>query len=185
VKCLYFLFLGYDLAMKVTMQPAVSLDGYIAKLDGDSYSWVNPADEKRYQEVVKRSGAVIVGSSTYNQYKEDFDAYGDEVTVFVCSSKVKPEDSGNVKYVRGEPKELIKHISQFGFDELIVCGGGEVNGLLAEANLIDEIVISIQPAVLGEGIPLFGKYHPQLNLELLSVNTNIPGVVQNHYIVSK
>lgn len=164
------------------MQPGTSLDGFIAKLNGDSDTWVNPADEERYQQVVERCGAVLVGRTTYEQYKEDFDAY-ENVMVFVCTSKTKQADTDSVKYVNGSAKDIVEKIESHGFKELVVCGGGEVNGLLASAGLVDEIVISIQPVVLGEGIPLFGSHKPDLKLELLSVNQDIPGVIQNHYKV--
>lgn len=166
------------------MHPAISLDGFIAKLNGDSSSWVSQADEKRYQDEVKRCGAVIVGKTTYDQYKDDFDAYGKDVTVFVCTSK-NSTDGDSVKFLNGSAEEIIGEITNYGFDELVVCGGGEVNGMLAHASLVDEIVISVQPVVLGEGIPLFGSHRPHLNLQLLSVNQDIEGVVQNHYKVVK
>jgi dihydrofolate reductase len=51
--------------MKTIMQSSMSLDGYIAKLDGDSDRWVNPADEVHYQEVVERCVCVLVGRKTY------------------------------------------------------------------------------------------------------------------------
>lgn len=165
------------------MQPATSLDGFIAKLNGDSESWVSPADEARYQAVVKACGNVLVGRKTYEQYKADFDDYGD-VLVFVMTTNESYKDTGHVKYLRGDAKEVVESIrSTYGFEELVVCGGGEVNGSLAAAGLVTDIVISIQPAILGEGIPLFGSYRPDLQLELVSVNQGIPGVIQNHYRV--
>ena len=89
------------------------------------------------------------------------------------------------KYLRGDAKEVIESIrSTYGFEELVVCGGGEINGLLAVAGLVTDIVVSIQPAILGEGIPLFGSHKPNLQLELISVNQDIPGVTQNHYHVA-
>ncbi|MDB5169414.1 MAG: dihydrofolate reductase [Candidatus Saccharibacteria bacterium] len=173
----------YTQGMKLIMQPAISLDGFIAKLDGDSESWVNQADEARYQQVVRDAGAVIVGRTTYEQYKTDFDSY-DDVVVFVCTNNKEFTDTSNVKHLSGNAIEIVDAIkSNHSFNEVIVCGGGEVNGMLADAGLVDEIVISVQSAVLGEGIPLFGIYKPRLNLELISVDQQIPGVVQNHYLV--
>ena len=57
--------------MKTIMYPAISLDGFIAKPDGDSFSWVNQEDEARYDEAVKRYGCVLAGHKTYEEYKED------------------------------------------------------------------------------------------------------------------
>lgn len=171
--------------MKLVMQPAISLDGFIAKKDGDSYSWVSQADEARYTAAVEKCGNLIVGRTTYEEYKSDFDAY-ENVRIFVCTHKVlddaKPD--GNVHAVSGTATEIIDSIeAEFGVTEMIVCGGGEINGLFAISGLVTDIVISIHEAVLGEGIPLFGSYQPQFNLELISTNHDIKGVVQNRYKV--
>ena len=66
--------LCYNEFMKITMQPAISLDGYIALPGGDSSSWVNPADEERYNQEVERCGCVLVGRTTYQEYKDGFDS---------------------------------------------------------------------------------------------------------------
>jgi dihydrofolate reductase len=175
----------YTYLMKITMQPAISLDGFIAKLDGDSETWVNPADEARYQAVVERCGAVLVGRTTYEQYKAGFEEYRN-VTVFVCTTNPSYADTEKVKFLRGSAQEILAAIeTDYNFEELVVCGGGEVNGLLASAGLVDEIVVSVQPAVLGEGIPLFGSHKPNLKLELVSTNQDIAGVTQNQYKVLK
>ena len=127
--------------MKVTMQPAISLDGFIAKLNGDSVSWVNPADEARYQAEVKRCGSLIVGRTTYEQYREDFKVYGSDVRLFVCTSDKSQKSTDNVIYVNGSAEEIIKNIAGHGYDELVVCGGGEVNGMLAKAGLKPQDVL--------------------------------------------
>ncbi len=168
--------------MKVTMLPGISLDGFIALPNGDSYSWVNQADEARYSASVERAGCILVGNTTFQQYREDFNSRKNVIN-FVCTNGDKPEDTDTVKYMSGTPKEILDKIKAYNFDELIVCGGGEINGMFASAGLVDEIVVGIQPVVLGEGIPLFGSYKPRLNLELVSVNQDVEGVVQNHYRV--
>jgi len=175
----------YNKLMKITMQPAISLDGYIALSNGDSASWVNPADEARYNQEVERCGCVIVGRTTYEEYKDGFDSYKN-VIIFVCTNNAAYTDTETVKFVKGSANEIIDSIkNNYDFSELVVCGGGEVNGMLAEAGLVDEIVVSIQPVVLGQGIPLFGSFKPALKLELLSTNQDIAGVTQNHYQVIK
>jgi len=165
------------------MMPAISLDGYIARLNGDSYSWVNPEDEARYQEAVENCGCVLVGRKTYEQYLKDFLAYKN-VTVYVCSSQAKPTPKDNIKYVNDLPKEILRQVKSDGFSKIIICGGGDINGLFASHGLVNEIIVGIQPVVLGTGIPLFGSSKPSLNLELISTNQYVRGVVENHYLVS-
>ena len=167
--------------MKTIMYPAISLDGFIAKPDGDSFSWVNQEDEARYDEAVKRYGCVLAGHKTYEEYKEDFHSKKNVVS-YICTNSSRA-DEGNIKFINGTPQEMLNKIEEQGFSEIIICGGGEINGLFASAGLVKEIFISIQPVVLGKGIPLFGPHKPMLKLQLLSTNQDIKGVIQNHYKV--
>lgn len=170
--------------MKAIMYPAISLDGFIAKPDGDSSSWVDQTGEALYEIQVERCGCVLVGRKTYEEYIDDFRSKKDkDVVVFVCSRQLGNTHEENIKFVSGSPPEILRIIEKQGFSEVIVCGGGEINGLFAMAGLVDEIIISVQPVVLGEGIRLFGSHQPALNLQLLSTNQTVPGVVQNHYKV--
>lgn len=168
--------------MKVIMYPAVTLDGFIADLNGECYSWISEEDEKYYEEAIKSAGCCLVGRKTYDQYK---DAYplSNGATSFVYTTSHEQTDENRVKFVRGTPKEVLQQIKSYGFSEVILSGGGDVNGAFAEAGLIDEIVISIYGVTLGEGIPLFGNYKPKLKLSLISSNQDVPGIVKNHYRV--
>jgi len=170
--------------MKVIMYPSITIDGFIANLKGECYSWINPDDEARYEKLVERCSCVLVGRRTYEQYQSDYPSKKDVVT-FVCTSQETYKDEEKLKFIHGTPQEMLASIEQASFSEVVLCGGGEVNGLFASHGLIDEIILSINSVSLGEGIPLFGSYKPQLNLELLSTNTDIEGVVQNHYRVVK
>jgi dihydrofolate reductase len=169
--------------MKLILYPAISLDGFIAKKDGDSDTWISQGDDVRYRREVERCGFVLVGRKTFELYWGDVGWPG--VVTFLCTSKMGLEDSDSIKYLSGSGSEIRQKLEDFGCDEVVVCGGGELNGRLASDGVIDEIVISVQPVVLGEGIPLFGKYKPKLKLELLSSNEDIPGVVQNRYLIIK
>jgi len=168
--------------MKVIMYPAITLDGFIADLNGECYQWISEEDEKGYSDAKSRAGCVLVGRKTYEQYTDDFPPDGN-ITVFVYTSRTDVRDQGKIKFLRGTPQEVVRQIEGYGFNELTVSGGGEVNGVLAEAGLVDEIRISIYNVTLGEGIPLFGSYKPKLKLELVSTKQEIPGIVHNHYTV--
>ncbi len=168
--------------MKVVMYPAVTLDGFISDLNGECYSWINEEDEEGYTQAIAKAGCVLLGRKTYEQYIDDFPP-DSGATVFVYTSRIDQKDQDKVKFVRGRPAEVIEQIADYGFSELVVSGGGEVNGALAEAGLVDEIVISIYNVTLGEGIPLFGLHKPKLKLKLLSTSQEIEGIVKNHYEV--
>jgi dihydrofolate reductase len=168
--------------MKITLRPSITTDGYIADKNGECYSWINPEDEDRYDLAVKTCGCEIVGRKTYEQYKEDFEGRSN-VTTFVYTNQKTFKDTDAIKFVGGSPQDAINYIEMLGFKETIVSGGGELNGLLASAGLINEIHLSIHPISLGQGIKLFGSYDTKLTLKLLSVNTDVKDVVQTIYKV--
>jgi len=168
--------------MKLIMYPAMTLDGFIADPGGECYSWIEDNDEAEYSAAQKRAGADIVGRKTYEQYKDEYDVKTD-VTTFVCTNQEDYQDTEHVKFIRGTAEEMYRAVGSYGFNEAILSGGGEINGLFAAAGLVDEIIISVYPLILGEGISLFGSYHPNLKLELLSSVTNDTGITKNHYKV--
>lgn len=168
--------------MKITLRPSVTADGYIADKNGECYSWISPQDEERYDQAVKACGCEIVGRKTYEQYKDDFEKRTN-ITTFVYTNQSNFKDTDTIKFVGGPPQDAINHIELLGFKEIIVSGGGELNGLLASAGLINEIHLSIHPVSLGQGIKLFGSYDTKLTLKLLSVNTDVKDIVQTIYKV--
>ena len=169
--------------MKVIMYSAITLDGFIADPDGQCDDWISEQDEKNYEAAVERAGCVLMGRTTYDQYRDELST-DPKRTVFVWTRSTELKDHDNVKYLRGTPEEIIRQIAEQDFSELVVSGGGEANGALAEAGLVNEMVISIYNVVLGEGIRLFGSHHPQLKLKLLGTKQEIEGLVTNHYIAS-
>lgn len=164
------------------MYPAVTLDGFIADKAGECYSWISDEDEEHYEAAIKHAGCSLVGRRTYEQYKDDYPAHNG-TTTFVYTHSTEMQDEDTIKFVHGTPESVIDQIQAHGFSEVILSGGGELNGLFAEAGLVDEIIISCYGVTLGEGIPLFGGYAPKLRLRLIETSQAVPGIVKNHYIV--
>lgn len=168
--------------MKVTLYPALTLDGFIANLDGECDSWIGDDDEAAYDQAIAEAGCVLLGRKTYDQYRESFPMK--QGTTFVHTTHHDYADDDKVKFVHGSPREILDEIASYGFDHVIVGGGGEVNGSLADAGLIDEIIASVYNLTLGEGIRLFGSHNPKLKLKLISAEQG-EGFVKNHYRVEK
>jgi len=123
---------------KILCYPAISLDGFIAKPDGDS-AWVTDEDEQLFVEEVQKAGCVIVGSKTFNQYQGViYPVPG--TTTFVCTSRhdaaQRPANTG-VIYLGGEIQAIIRQIQEAGFTSAVLSGGAETNGRFANAQAID------------------------------------------------
>jgi dihydrofolate reductase len=168
--------------MKVILQNAVTLDGFIATLDGDS-DWA--ADDEEFAALFNKIGCILIGRKTYEQYKGDiFPLAGGVNYVYTHDpEKWTAEATQELRFIGGSPHEALNNIQKQGFDTVMLAGGGEINASFAQAGLIDEMILHVHPLLLGKGIQLLGPYNQPLNLEFISSQFNPKGFVQNHYKV--
>lgn len=169
--------------MKVIMYPAITLDGFIATNEGNS-DWVTPADEQIFEDECKKAGCVIVGRTTFEQYKDQIYPIEGTVTYVVTSKAGDFESSDTIKFVRPDAAAICEQIAKDGFSAALLSGGGETNGLFAAAGKIDEAIISIYPQLLGSGVRMLGSAQAGLSLKLLDSQNIGDGVIQNRYKVA-
>ena len=171
---------------KVILYIAMSLDGFIAKPDGD-IGFLDQVElegeDYGYSEFINTVDTVILGRKTYDKILSmgvEF-PYGDR-QVFVITRNPRP-DSGKTIFFSGNLADLVLSLkSQFGKN--IYCdGGGETISQLLQENLIDEMTISVIPVLLGDGIRLFGQGFPEQKLQLVSSKSFEKGLVQLNYIL--
>jgi dihydrofolate reductase len=169
---------------KVILYISMSLDGYIARVDGD-ISFLSLMEQKDqdygYADFNKTVDTVIVGRKSYDKVVSmGFKYPHNDKDVFIIS-KTRHENSGSFKYYSGSLKTLVSGLkSKPGKN--IYCDGGSliVNELLKE-NLIDEFIISVIPIILGDGIELFTRGRPEISLRLINCEKFETGLVQIHY----
>lgn len=170
---------------KLLLFIAMSLDGYIAKPDGD-ISFLSLVEKEGedygYAKFIETVDTVILGRKTYDKILSmGFDLpYGDR-NIIVLTRNPHPV-TGKITFYSGSLSELISNLkSQAGLN--IYCdGGAETVHQLLQMDLIDETIVSIIPVLLGDGISLFGKGPQQKNLQLVSTESFRKGLVQLHYI---
>ncbi len=165
---------------------ATSLDGYIATKDGE-IDWLMKIpkpdnDDYGYAEFMKNIDAIVMGRNTFEKVL----TFGDwiyEKTVLVLSntlSSVPPELSRKVEIVQGDLKTLIGNLAKRGINNLYIDGGKVIQGFLKE-DLIDEMIITRIPVLLGDGIPLFGELDEQMKFNHLKTETFENGLVKSWY----
>jgi dihydrofolate reductase len=166
--------------MKVTLYMAISIDGFIAKKDGDS-EWVSPVDSENFEAKIKEKGCIVLGRRTFDQYRRElYPVKG--VTNIVLSSKA-PDEKVEGTIFATSPREALRVAEEKGHSEVLLIGGGRTNGALLNENLIDELILSVHPLVLGEGIKLFEGSEENLDLELLHKQRLSEGLIQLYYEV--
>lgn len=137
--------------MNITLYAATSIDGFIAKADGDS-EWVSEHDEQAFVDTIQEAGCLMVGKTTYKQYLDEL--YPMEGVANIVLSSGAIESRPHV-HTASSPSQAIDIAEKLGHEQAILVGGGHTNASFIEADLIDDLIISIHPLVLGSGIRLF------------------------------
>jgi dihydrofolate reductase len=166
---------------------AMSLDGYIADKSG-GLDWLKcvevAGEDYGYQAFIVDVDTLVMGRKTYEKiisFGIDF-PYQDKKCYVISSAK--NEDSSFVDFISGDVIKLVSDLKQKSGKNIYVDGGQLICSLLA-ANLIDEMIISVIPVLLGNGIGLFEHLKNQIELELISSKSFESGLVQMHYGIKK
>ena len=165
---------------------ATSLDGYIARKNGDIdwlMSWENPAREDYgYSIFIKGVNAIVMGSGTFKTVQH-FKNWPYHTPVFVMSRHAEQLNEiflDKVQIVQDDPAALVNRLQQQGYENLYIDGGKVIQSFLKE-NMIDEIIITKVPILLGTGIPLFGGTNQDIYWVHVKTDIFNNGLVQSHY----
>lgn len=167
---------------------ATSLDGYIADKNG-GIDWLhsipNPNNiDMGYKKFFSEIDALVMGRRTFETICGfDIDwPYQKPVFVLTNSLTRVPEPyKGKAEIVNGSLKGILKNIHKKGFSSLYIDGGKTIQSFLRE-DLIDEMIITILPYLLGGGIPLFTELPKKLNFLCVDTKMYLDQVVQNTFI---
>ncbi|MCG8330858.1 MAG: dihydrofolate reductase family protein [Chitinophagales bacterium] len=167
---------------------ATSIDGFIADKNG-GIEWLNMIPNPEhidagYAAFTKRIDALVMGRVTFETVCGfDIDwPYNKPVYVLSNSLKEVPENyQDKVELVNGSLTDVLDHIHTNGHFRLYIDGGTTIQNFLKE-DLIDEIVLTTIPILLGEGYPLFASLSKALKFELVETKVFLNQLVQRHYI---
>jgi dihydrofolate reductase len=171
-----------------------SLDGYF-KGDNDDISWhQHGAEEGAYSaQSLEAENILLFGRRTYQMMAafwpspEAFASFPlvaggmNRAEKIVFSRSLQRADWENSRIVGDNLPEAVSHLKQTAARDLTLLGSGSVFTQLAEAGLIDEYQIMIDPVAIGKGTALFGNIKDRLSLRLLGSRTFKSGVVLLHY----
>nr|AIA17331.1 RibD C-terminal domain protein [uncultured bacterium] len=139
--------------MKISLMCAITLDGKIARNEHHFVDWSSREDKRLFFATTKRAGVLIIGNNTYRTFSAPLP--GRLHIVLTSDTSDKINIPGQVEYTSASPEEIAADLKARGFEEAILAGGGQVNTLFLKANLIDELLLTLEPVVFGSGIDLF------------------------------
>lgn len=164
-----------------------SLDGFIAKPDGD-IAWLlersDPAEDHGYMTFIADKDAVVMGRGTYEKVLT-FDVWPYQLPVVVLSRQLAdtsvPEHlQGKVRFSRQTPEQLMEQLAAENLQRIYVDGGQLIQSFL-RAGLVHEMILSTMPILIGEGRRLFGDVNQDMDWRLLSSQSFPSGLVQSRY----
>lgn len=166
---------------------ARSLDGYIADEKG-GIEWLetipNPNQlDMGYTSFINKIDAIIMGRSSFEKVLSFGIEWPYFVPVFVLSNtlkEVQEEYVGKVEIVSGTPSTILNEVHSKGHKQLYIDGGKTVQSFLKE-DLIDEMIITTIPILLGGGIPLFAELPEKMRFEHFKTEVFLDELVQSNY----
>lgn len=166
---------------------ATSLDGYIARADGD-IGWLlardDPSEDHGYDAFIADKDLVVMGRGSYEKVCT-FDQWPYTLPVLVLSkqlagSAVPPALHGKLRFADLAPAALMDELASQGVRRIYLDGGRLLQSFL-RAGLVADMVITTVPVLIGAGRPLFGELAQDVGLQLVASRSFPSGLVQSTY----
>ena len=172
---------------KVKLYIAISLDGKIAKPDGN-LDWLHnvPNPDKTdhgYAAFLSAVDTTLMGNKTYKEVL----GFGIEwpygnLTNYVFTRNSDLKDDGRVKFISSDIVSFVAQLKEQEGKDIWLIGGGEINTILLNAGLIDEMLVFVMPVVIGKGISIFEGDVNEAQLKLADVHQYGSGAVRLTYM---
>lgn len=172
--------------MKLSVFCGVSVDGFLAR-SNHALDFLRTGEQEPhgFDEFYGSVDVVVIGRKTFEvvlRFGKWF--YGKKPVVVLSSGPLDFSlvQGGVVEQMSGEPAEIVTQLKTRGFKHAYIDGGMTIQRFLA-AGLIDRLVITRVPVLIGEGIPLFGPVPRDIRLRHVSTRCYNGGLVQSEYEV--
>lgn len=172
--------------MKISVYIATSLDGYIARKNGD-LDWLEnfntDGEDYGYNAFVETVDVLVMGRKSYDKVLTFGDwPYGEQRVIILSNSlkEVPKEIAETVSIMAGSPKEIAFRLTEEGVEHVYLDGGETIQRFL-KAGLVDEMIITTIPMLIGAGISLFGEIEQDILFEHVKTKSYPTGLVQNWY----
>lgn len=169
---------------KLILYIACSTDGYISK-PNDDLSYLNkvhvPDEDYGYYDFVNSVDTVIMGRKTYDWVMKQVPEFPHADKESYIITRTPQPNQGNINFYTGNLKELVTNLKQKEGKNIFCDGGAEIVTELLKEKLFDELIISVIPVLVGDGIKLFKDGRPEQDLELVNSKSYSTGLVQLHY----
>jgi dihydrofolate reductase len=161
-----------------------SVDGFIARLNG-SFDFLpeGGGEPHGYNEFFASVDALVIGRKTFEIVLALPEwPYGDKRVIVLSTQKLDLSQvpAGRVEQMQGSPREIVSQLESRGLRHIYIDGGVTIQRFLREG-LIQRLIITRVPVLIGEGIPLFGSLPKDIRMEHVQTQHYAGGLVKTEY----
>jgi dihydrofolate reductase len=165
---------------------AMSLNGMIASKNGDE-NFLSETNWESFAELAKQRGCFIIGRKTYEAVQKwpdyNFDDIDAKLKMVVSTNTDLKLDPPFIAV--SSPQEAVEKAASMNFEEVLLTGGSTINSVFLGENLIDEVILDIEPAIIGSGVPLFAEKDFEKRLSFIDSVKIADDILQVRYKVNK
>jgi len=148
---------------KIILYSAASIDNFIAKEDGNiewlhAPEYITPGEDYGYKDFYNSVDATLMGNNTFkiiNGFDMPF-PYPDKEN-YVFSRQTQKDAINHVTIINSNIASFVRSLKEKEGKDIWLVGGGLINSYFLDHGLIDQLILTIIPVLLGKGIPLFGN----------------------------
>ncbi|MBI3385403.1 dihydrofolate reductase family protein [Candidatus Gottesmanbacteria bacterium] len=175
-----------DIKMAVNLWMSMSLNGIISREKGEE-DFISHGSWLLWLDVIRKSGNFIFGRKAYENLmtwdKKYLEALKGLRIVVVTNNSTSFQNK-DFTFV-SSPQEALDRLKSEDFESITLTGGATLNSSFAKLNLIDEIILNVEPVIIGNGIPVFHPDLFNLKLEFLAMQKTNADTILLHYKVKK
>lgn len=139
--------------MHVTLCAALSADGFIAQhVSERAFDWTSREDRHFFIEKSREAGVIVMGLTTYQTFRIKRAPPGRRL--IVLTKEPSAVHGADIETANASVPELVKRLESEGVERLILGGGTSVYTQFLEADMVDDIFLTVEPVFFGAGIPL-------------------------------
>lgn len=171
---------------KVKYYVASTVDGFVAAADGSFDVFIQEGEHATdYVNFWQEVDVVLMGRKTYEVgLKFGVTSPYPNLQQYVFSRTMTEKPDPNVTLVRKNAAQVVRELKQAEGKDIWLCGAGDLAATLFEAQLVDELLLKLNPVMLGaEGIKLLGKVERPVKMELTNTKRYSNGVMLLKYDV--
>ena len=165
---------------KVVLGLGISIDGYIARLNG-AVDFLFMPEDYSMAPFFKTIDTAVMGRKTLDAALKMGGSFGSSMPTYVFSRSKPPGERNGIIFTNESPATLVSKLRKRRGKNIWLMGGGELARDFFKADLVDELHLGVVPVLLGEGIPLFPSGFPQRDFALLENKTYSKGLIALKY----